>query len=454
MHKYLLLVHLLICFSISSYCQDLQTEVIIDSLNVPWEILWGPDDNIWVSERAGIVSKIDPSTGEKTTLVTIDSVYQSGESGLLGMALHPNFIDTPNVFLVYTYLNSGIKERLVKYTYAGDSLSNPQTLIENIEGSTNHNGSRIIVTSDHKLLMTTGDASNTNLSQDNSSLSGKILRINLDGSIPSDNPNPNSYIYSKGLRNPQGLVLAPNGNIYSSEHGPSSDDELNIILSDRNYGWPDVKGFCDEPTEATFCNDSNVVKPIFAWTPTLAVAGIDFYNHPAIPEWQNSILLTTLKEDDLRVLRLNSTGDSVLSEEILYNNDFGRIRDLCIAPNGDVYIATSNKDGRANDGFPIDLDDRIIRMTPIVGTKIDHTKKAAATIFPNPALDLFTLNVSQIQSEVHFLLIDLRGSIVKEIYSKENQLDILTNDLPSGLYQYVVRGKGLQTTGKLIVLSK
>jgi glucose/arabinose dehydrogenase len=267
--------------------------------------IMGPDNRIWFTERNGHVSAVNPVNSQKKRLLTIADVHEQDESGLLGMALHPGFNDTPHVFVVYTYLSGSIKEKLVRYTWSSDTLQGPVVLLDNIPGSVNHNGSRLVITPDRKIIMSTGDAQVATNAQDTLSLAGKFLRLNLDGSVPADNPNPASLIWSFGHRNPQGMVLASNGVLYSSEHGPGSDDEINIILKDRNYGWPNVTGFCNTPAETTFCNANNVVEPLKAWTPTIATAGLDYYDHAAIPEWRNCLLMTNLKEADFRVFLLN-----------------------------------------------------------------------------------------------------------------------------------------------------
>ena len=359
------------------------TGTVVSNLDTPWEILWGPDDHIWITERYGRVSRLDPETGELTELLTINDVHEQSESGLLGMVLHPDFFNTPSVYLVYNYLeSSSIKERLVKYTYTDGKLVSPVTLLEGIEGAGNHDGSRLVIDSDLKLYMTTGDAGNTATSQDLNSLNGKVLRMNLDGSVPDDNPIADSYIWSWGHRNAQGLVIAPSGVMYSSEHGPSSDDEVNIIEKGRNYGWPDVMGFCDPGTEGSFCTEHSVYEPIAAWTPTLAVAGTDFYTHPDIPEWQNSLLVTSLKASRLVALKLSEDGRSVLREEAFFDNWYGRLRDICVSPDGRVFLAVSNKDGR---GTVRPGDDRIIEISPQLTSDRNNSVEARFfSAYPNP----------------------------------------------------------------------
>ena len=192
---------------------ELTSRVVKDSIDIPWEIVWGPDDHIWMTERFGRVSRVNPKTGNQQVLLDLSGeVYERSETGMLGMALHPDFDNSPHVFIAYTYLSgNNIRERLVRFNYDGSQLIAADTLIENIIGNNTHVGARVIILPDNTLLMSTGDAQNRSLPQNKSSVVGKILRLNLDGSIPTDNPNPNSYVWSFGHRNAQGLWRAPNG---------------------------------------------------------------------------------------------------------------------------------------------------------------------------------------------------------------------------------------------------
>jgi len=339
---------------------EVNIETVAGGLNTPWEIIWGPDDHIWFTERAGTVSRLDPESGEVTVLLTIKDVYEEGESGLLGMALHPEFTETPFVYLAYTYFSGSIKERIVRYSYNGTGLSGPEILLDGITGGRIHIGARLLI-HDDKLYVTTGEAGRDQLSQDLFSVNGKVLRMNLDGSIPGDNPIAGSYIWAWGLRNAQGLVMV-NDRLYASDHGPNSDDEINLIEKCKNYGWPEVYGFCDSPSEIAYCKANNVVEPLLTLTPTLAVAGIDYYEGGIIPEWENSILMTSLKAGQLLSMKLSSDGRSLQEARVWLRNRFGRLRDICISPDGSVYLAVSNRDGR---GSPSKEDDRIIRINKI-----------------------------------------------------------------------------------------
>ena len=321
---------------------EIKDSVIVSNLNFPWEILWGPDNFIWMTERGGKISRVNPATGAVTNVLTINEVQSTGEGGLLGMVLHPDFSSTPNVFVVYDYDNGGnYREKVVRYSFNGTSLSSPFTVIDNINASNIHNGSRLVISPDLKLFMSTGDAADPANSQNVSSKNGKILRLNLDGSIPGDNPVAGNPYWSWGHRNPQGLVFA-NSKLYSSEHGPNNDDEVNIIEKGRNYGWLNVQGFCDQTDEQAFCTANNIKEPIKAWTPTIATCGLDYYKHDLIPQWKNSLLLATLKNSRLYQLKLDDTFSNIAATNEYFTNKYGRMRDICISPAGKVYICTSN----------------------------------------------------------------------------------------------------------------
>lgn len=328
---------------------NLKTRVVNSSLNFPWEILWGPDNLIWFTEREGRVSKLDPQTGQVTPVATIAEVASTTNfNGLMGMALHPQFSSNPYVYLIYNYFSGTGEylEKIVRFTYDGTTLVAPMTLVDGIVGKIGgdfiHNGARLVIGSDMKLYASTGDADRRfEFPQNTASLNGKILRVNLDGTIPADNPFGNA-VWAIGQRNPQGLVFGTGGKLYSSMHGESTNDEVNIILKGRNYGWPFVEGFCDTPEEESFCTANNVVEPIFAWTPTIAPSGMEYYNQQAISQWKNSLLLAVLKDKRLIQLKLTDDGSMVEGVHDYFVNQFGRLRDVAISPDGKVYLCTDN----------------------------------------------------------------------------------------------------------------
>ena len=319
----------------------LKATILSSGLAFPWEIVYGPDQQIWFTQRGGKISKLNLETKTVTLLFTVPDVTSVGEGGLLGMVLHPAFQANPYVYIVYDYMqNSVYKEKVVRYTYSGSTLTSPLTLIDQIPANSNHNGSRLMISSDLKLYITTGDAGTAANAQNLNSVSGKILRLNLDGTIPSDNPYPGNPVWSFGHRNPQGLVQV-NNVLYESEHGPDNDDEVNLIQKGRNYGWPNVEGLCDKTAEATFCAANNIVEPLAIWTPTIAPSGMTYYGSDYIPQWKNSLLMVSLKGTKLMQLELDGSG-LVKSKNEFYVNAFGRLRAICQSPEGKIYMATSN----------------------------------------------------------------------------------------------------------------
>jgi aldose sugar dehydrogenase len=333
--------------------------VLQSNLNFPWEILWGPDNFIWMTQRGGTISRVNPNTGEISLIATVAEVSPNGEGGLLGMVLHPDFANNPYIYIVYNYNDGSIKEKVVRYTYNSNTLtiSNPLIIIDGILGNSYHDGSRLVISADLKLFISTGDAGFTtdpnNVAQQDNSLSGKILRLNLDSTIPADNPISGNAMWCKGQRNPQGLVIA-NNKMYSSMHGLTTEDEINIIQKGGNYGWPNVEGYCDLPAEINFCNANVLIDPIKTWSPTIAPSGLDYYNNAAFPRWNNSLLLATLKQSTLFQLKLSNDGNSIVETNTYLVNQFGRLRDIAISPDGRIFICTSNG-GNA---------DKLVEITP------------------------------------------------------------------------------------------
>lgn len=319
-------------------------KILRNNLSYPWEILWGHDDHIWMTERAGKISKLKPADGSTVFSASIDEVEPRGEGGLLGMAQDPDFLNNGFLYVVYNYIKNGnYTEKVVRFRFDNSALTQPKTLIDDIAASNIHNGSRLWVTegSNGKIFISTGDAANSANAQAAGSRSGKILRINKDGSIPADNPIAGNPLWSFGHRNPQGMVMV-NNILYTAEHGPEVEDEVNIIQKGKNYGWPQVNGPCNG-SETSFCSANGVVEPIWSTGgSTFALSGMDYYNHNLIPEWKNSLLVASLKNTTLYVLHLNDQRTAVSSSDEYFNGQFGRLRDICISPSGTVYICTSN----------------------------------------------------------------------------------------------------------------
>ena len=426
---------------------QMTTRVVKGNLFIPWEMVYGPDNHLWLTQKNGYICRLDPATGDMDTLYHETNTVIQSEGGMLGLALHPDFINSPYVYVAYEYINGGnYTERIVRYTYnaSTNDLSGHTILLDDIKGANYHNGCRLLIVGD-KLLITTGDATTASVAQDVNAINGKILRINLDGTTPSDNPMAGSPIWSFGHRNPQGIVYA-NNKLYESEHGPSNDDEVNIIQTNRNYGWPNVEGYCNTTAEITFCNSNNVVEPIMAWTPTIAVSDIDYYDHPMFPALQKSLIMATLKDQKLYQLKLNGTLDGITGTATIAGLTSDRIRAICIGPDGNIFISTSNSN--ANGSTQID---KIIEIYDPSYTHVAGLHNTEVTIYPNPGNDIVTIQTKTLTNEKQaYTISNMTGSMVLHgsLSSDNNTIDIST--LPAGIYLIKIRdAKGATLSGKI-----
>ncbi|MEH7382797.1 PQQ-dependent sugar dehydrogenase [Bacillus sp. JJ1533] len=313
--------------------------IIASNLTIPWMIT-KTDGSFFIPERIGKLSEIEETSGKVTPqqLKLQKEILQEGEGGLLGFTLAPDFQTSNSVFMYHTYQeNEKVFNRVIHVERNGTTWVEKRVLLEGIPGGRIHNGGRIKIGPDQKLYVTTGDAGDPQNAQDLTSLAGKILRLNLDGSIPNDNPFPDSYVYTYGHRNPQGLAWDEKGALYSTEHGQSAHDEINLIEPGKNYGWPIIEG-----SET----DSNMVTPIFhTGEETWAPSGIDYAN--------GKLYIATLRGSKVRSYEI-ATGKI---EVILDINS--RMRDVFIEENT-LYTITNNKDGRGN---PKEDDDKLLSIS-------------------------------------------------------------------------------------------
>jgi glucose/arabinose dehydrogenase len=318
-------------------------QVLAENLDVPWAIDIAEDGRLFFTERKGRIMAMEKNGSLISDPVSYINVLQNGESGLLGLALHPNFTENHLLYVYHTYSNdSAVFNKVLMLTENNNKIVESKVVIDNIPAADRNDGGRIKFGPDGKLYIATGDALQPGLAQDASSLAGKILRINPDGSIPEDNPFEGSPVYSYGHRNIQGLAWHPlTGELYASEHGFEGNDEINLIKPGTNYGWP-----------IEDCNAEKFEKPIVCFNPAIAPAGMTFAVSDTLG-YQNNLLLATLKAQQIRLIDLGSNVES----NIL--TGFGRIRDIVEASDGSLYVATSNKDGRA---IPTQDDDKILRI--------------------------------------------------------------------------------------------
>ena len=331
-----------------------EIEIIAENLYVPWAIDISNEGNIYFTERSGAVRIIENGKLNPQPLITFSSPFVSqGEGGLMGIALDPNFSNNHYIYIMHSYLEANqVYNRIVRLVENNNIASIDKIILDKIPGGSIHNGGRIKIGPDQKLYITTGDAGNPALAQDPTSTAGKILRIELDGSIPKDNPIINSPIYSLGHRNPQGLAWNLKNVLYASEHGQSAHDEINIIQPGANYGWPIVQG--DEESTEVITQKPLIHSGEVTWAPS----GMTFVNQGP---WEGELLIATLRGQQLLGISLNGKGTVVKNVESWLKNEYGRLREVVQGKDGSIYLATSNKDGRGN---PDINDDRIFRLTP------------------------------------------------------------------------------------------
>ncbi|UZR95015.1 PQQ-dependent sugar dehydrogenase [Chondrinema litorale] len=413
----------------------LKVTEVKNNLTIPWEIVWGPDQHIWLTHNQGTISRLNPKTGELINLIKVSDIYPGNsltDTRMMGLALHPDFENKPFVFTNYTYKGDSYTDlnwdkylKIVRYEYNSEEnkLENPFVVIENIPVYDGWQiGGKLLTSIDNKLYMTIGDAkqpkhpeyhpdwdaSSTPKPLDLNWYNGKIIRINFDGSVPEDNPfaeapygkTAKNLIWSIGHRNTQGLVFGENQMLYYSEHGPANDDEVGIISSGSNYGWPTVEGYCNTEEEIEYCNEHTEHKePIYAWTPTIAPSNMEYYPYSKIPEFENSLLVATLtgnerSGEDIRVLSLNETGDKIINEYILFEDQaYLRIRDLCISDSGDIYFTSSNL--ILNSNMSLADDDKIFKISYTENTSVTGINKKSQipiVLYPNPSKDYINID--------------------------------------------------------------
>ncbi|MDR2338917.1 MAG: PQQ-dependent sugar dehydrogenase [Deltaproteobacteria bacterium] len=401
-------------------------KILVEGLDAPWGMIWGPDDHLWITEREGKrVVDIDPATGTKTVLVEIPDIKTGPQhEGLLGLALAPDFASSGLVYLTYTYMD-GEKElhKIASYKYdaATKKLSDPKDILVGIPAGNDHQGGRLVFGPDGKLYLSKGELGHNQganrclkneaqrlptadevKNKDYAGYLGKILRLNPDGSVPDDNPEFNgvkSHVFTVGHRNPQGLLFIKD-QLYSVEQGPSTDDELNHLVSGGNYGWPLIAGYQDdqaygwvdwsavpdcakiaadvympedqslivketshdrkdykEPARTFYTMPStyNFKDPKFGalaylgWA-TIAPSSLDYYPPDGpIKAWQNSIIISTLKNGAIYRLPLSGDVKQVQGDLIKYFHTGNRYRQVLISKDGTKIYVITDKSGNVLD---------------------------------------------------------------------------------------------------------
>lgn len=503
MKKQLLLLFLIFHTS-GMFAQTFTRSELPTSVSIPWEMVSGPDHMLWITESNGVVSRVDPETGNKTILYTANDYFGGSAletstlcpslhigSGTMGLALHPDFGTAGFSYLYFMYsYNAGTssapdtryKIRRLEWDPNTEQITGFLDIVSGISNGYDHLGGRLLSIKQNNipyLFVSVGDhgASETNspgcynpesdnpnnFAQDPNTDNGKIHRFHMDGSIPADNPIPGNSFYTRGHRNPQGLVFNSDLNIlYDIEHGDRTDDEINILEKGMNYGWKNVRGYhSDEnfPGESDYfanyipnpliANDQ-LVDPIYSFctepTPsnpngnswcTVAPSDGIYYNSNAIPQWKNSILLVTLKDGDntnMEVYRFKLTPQGTIDpgtsthpnpqrffgEDQLLN---GRLRDIAVSPDGTKIYLINNGGGTANTS----------KITVYTYTGTPETANTELKIYPNPTSG--NLQVMTPENNPYTIRIfDLKGARLLEVRSDTELINLDLSALSAGLY--------------------
>jgi glucose/arabinose dehydrogenase len=354
---------------VSKNVPKFRVETVATNLEIVWSIAFAPDGRMFFTERPGRVRVIENDKLRAAPFFTVPDVELSGESGLMGMTLHPKFAENHFVYLAYAYQDANKNQtvRVARYRETGETLTDAKTIIEAIPASRYHSGTRLKFGADGKLYITTGDATKQTLAQKLDSINGKTLRLNDDGTIPNDNPfvsqkGARGEIWTYGHRNAQGMDFHPeSGLMFQTEHGPSiidgvslfkrtGGDEVNIVEKGKNYGWAKISHNTKREGMET---------PIIEYSPAVAPASAMFYRGNLFPEFKNNFFFGALKGE--AIIRLVLDGRRIVSQDKLLEKQYGRIREIAEGLNGSIYFSTSNRDGR---GDAAKEDDRILRIVP------------------------------------------------------------------------------------------
>jgi aldose sugar dehydrogenase len=338
-----------------------KVETVVEGLMIPWSIVFTSPDRMLVTERTGTVREIVKGKLNPNPIFTFTDVAAKSEAGLMGMTLDPQYDSNHYIYICYAFqAGNGNDNRVVRMVDNGTTLTRDSVIIDTLPSAIEHAGCAVRFGPDGKLYITNGDALKPSTAQDLNTLSGKILRINADGTIPVDNPFPGSPVWSYGHRNPQGVDWQPGtGLMYSTEHGPSGfdgppgGDEINLIQAGGNYGWPLVSH--DQTRTGT-------ISPLIQFTPAYAPASLTFYSSDVLPMLKGSMFFGALVGEGVVKVVISPTDPRKIASVERIINNVGRVRDVVQGPDGFIYFSTSNRDGR---GTVHPGDDHIYRIVPV-----------------------------------------------------------------------------------------
>ena len=354
---------------------DYRVVTVVDGLVQPWSIAWLPNGDALVTERPGRLRIVRGGKLLPRAVDGVPPVVFQGQGGLLEVAVHPNFASNRFVYLTYSKAKadgSGATTALVRGTFEKDRLTNVQQLFESVSTGRGHFGGRIAFDGKGHLFLTLGDRQvppegnlEAHPAQDLSNHHGKVVRLNEDGSVPSDNPfvgkaPARPEIWSYGHRNVQGIAIDPaTGHVWTNEHGPQGGDELNLDRAGKNYGWP-VIGFGVNYTTGKAIHSGThregMEQPLHIWVPSIGISGAAFYTGDRFPQWKGQLFIGGMAGEQLA--RVVIAGDKVMSRETILPG-VGRIRDVRQGPDGYLYLVTEDDDGKPTP---------VVRLEPVERT--------------------------------------------------------------------------------------
>lgn len=341
----------LIVASVPMPAAPVKVQTVASGLDHPWSVAFLPDGRVLVTERAGRLRVIAGGKLQPGAIAGVPKVYEAGQGGLFDVLPHPKFAQNRLVYLSYAAGTPGANAtRIARATLDGNRLANLRVIFEVSpkKDTPVHYGGRMAWLPDGTLAMTTGDGFEyREKAQDRAGLLGKVIRIRDDGTIPADNPFPNSAIWSLGHRNPQGLAVDPaSGRLYQHEHGPRGGDEVNVIVRGANYGWPvaskgrDYSGAAISPFETY----KGMRDGIVVWVPSIAPSGLAVVSGPMFPEWRGDLLVGALVNEEVR--RIDMANGRPGAQSNAFPQIKARIRDVRIAPDGAIWVTTDEDSGR------------------------------------------------------------------------------------------------------------
>lgn len=344
---------------------EVEVDVLADGFTIPWDVVRDPSGVVVTGERgSGALHAIHPGGDISDISADLGAVFAVAESGLMGIALATDFTTSREVYTCHSSADHG-DNRVTAWTAADDwsALESPRVVVSGIPLSEGgfHSGCRILPVADGSLYIGTGDTFSGPGPQDPDSLAGKILHVNRDGTPASDTLSDDSPVLTIGHRNVQGLAAQPGTDrIYSAEHGPNVDDEVNLVQSGGNYGWHPNRGGAynqDVPMTDTQMFPDAVPAVWSSGAPTLAPGGMTFLDGPAWGEWNGAIAVAMLKTSQIVLMKLSPDGNSVTETATLLRDVHGRMRSITTEPDGSLLVTTSNGGGA----------DEVLRVRPAAG---------------------------------------------------------------------------------------